>query len=312
MKKNQLAITGLLLAGSLMIRPAEKVVHAQHSHDLPKPMGVEAFTVIRQFLDYDRGLPLDARTIEKVAFMNHIREKIVFTSNYDERVPGYLAIPEQGESPYPVVIYCHGGGGSKEWGWQANHPLGQIVQKLLSAGYCVLSLDGQHSGERLYNNDYEPAYKYIVERKWYARERNMIFQTVIDYRRGIDYLSSRSEIDLNRIAVDGFSFGSIVAYILTAVDPRVKVASLSGLPVGRKSYNWDSPLIRKFNFIEGITEQPLLLQLGKNDPNILKEDVDYFFSLLKSKNKALHWYESGHGLPQEYQEKVLEWLKQYL
>ena len=82
MKKNQLAITGLLLAGSLMIRPAEKVVHAQHSHDLPKPMGVEAFTVIRQFLDYDRGLPLDART----------DAEIMLVANLISLTPGTLSL----------------------------------------------------------------------------------------------------------------------------------------------------------------------------------------------------------------------------
>jgi dienelactone hydrolase len=290
----------------------QQATFAQADQDKPKPISDEAFSVISEFLDYDRSLPLDARIAEMVDFDNHSREKIVFTSVHNERVPGYLAVPKTGTRPFPVVLFCHGGVNSKEAGWQDENYTGQIVQRLIASGYAVLSLDAQHSGERLYKNDFEQAYKYIVERHWYKRERDMIFQTVIDWRRAMDYLSARPEIDIDRIGVDGFSFGSVVAYILSSVDERIKVVSLSGLPVGRNSYNWESRILRKYNYLNGIDNQPIILQLGLNDNNVLREDVEYFFGLLKSKKKELLWYESGHGLPPQYQSRILEWFEKHL
>jgi predicted esterase len=305
----RLALPLFSLLAALFLQP---VAHARAEQDLPATISNEAFSMISEFLDYDRSLPLDVRIAESLELDDHSREKIVFTSVHDERVPGYLAIPSAGARPFPVVLFCHGGGGSKEGGWQENNYTGQIVRKLIASGYAVLALDAQHSGERLHNNDYEQAYKYIVERHWYKRERDMIFQTVIDWRRAIDYLSTRPEIDTERIGVDGFSFGSIVGYILSSVDDRVGVASLSGLPVGRRSYNWESRILRKHNYLNGIDGQAVLLQLGLDDNNILKEDAEQFFGLLESERKELIWYDSGHALPLEYQTRTLEWFEKHL
>ena len=56
----------------------------------------------------------------------------------------------------------------------------------------------------------------------------------------------------------------------------------------------------------------MILQLGLNDGNILKADVEYFFDLIKSPEKKLLWYESGHVLPVEYQARVLEWFEKHV
>ncbi|MFC1784384.1 alpha/beta hydrolase family protein [Candidatus Neomarinimicrobiota bacterium] len=284
---------------------------SQSNSDILVPFSKEEFSIIKYMLDYDVSIPHNVRIVDSYDFENHTREKIVFTSIHDERVPGYLAIPNNASKPLPLVIFCHGGGGSKDWGWQNNNYTGQIVQKFIAKGYAVLSLDAQHSGERLYNNDFELAYKYIVDKQWYNRERDMIFQTVIDYRRALDYLSTRSEIDINRVGVDGFSFGSVVALILSSVEKRIKIISLSGLPIGRNSYNWDYRILRKYNYIHGIS-QPLILQLGLDDSNLIKEDVEYFFDLIKSSEKKIQWYDSGHTLPIEYQDKVINWFNPLL
>ena len=64
-----------------------------------KPMGKEAFQVLTQFFQYDRGIPLDAAIVGTVEDSTYIREKIVFTGVHDSRVPGYLAIPTTGTPP---------------------------------------------------------------------------------------------------------------------------------------------------------------------------------------------------------------------
>lgn len=50
----------------------------------------------------------------------------------------------------------------------------------------------------------------------------MVVQSTLEYRRALDYLETRKEIDSERIGAIGYSLGSVVTFILTAIDERVK------------------------------------------------------------------------------------------
>jgi cephalosporin-C deacetylase-like acetyl esterase len=52
----------------------------------------------------------------------------------------------------------------------------------------------------------------------------MVVDTVISYRRGMDYLATRADIDTSRIGLIEGSFGAHVGFLLTAMDHRVKAA----------------------------------------------------------------------------------------
>ena len=41
-------------------------------------VGIEGFSVMRQFFDYDKNIPLNAETIERLEKPGYVREKIVF------------------------------------------------------------------------------------------------------------------------------------------------------------------------------------------------------------------------------------------
>ncbi|MCP4726889.1 MAG: alpha/beta fold hydrolase, partial [bacterium] len=185
-------------------------------------MSDEAFQVLREFYEYDREIPLDARIVMSQELKSCIREKIVFTSIRNERVPGYLAIPKTGEKPYPVVIACHGGYGSKDNFWDAINRH-NFLEPMLSAGYAVLILDAVYHGDRISGNDYDDLHKILNEGLKYTFS-DLIIHTAIDHRRAIDYLSTRSDIDIERIGVFGHSMGGIMTFLLTAMDDRIKVA----------------------------------------------------------------------------------------
>jgi cephalosporin-C deacetylase-like acetyl esterase len=142
------------------------------------PIGSEAFEVMRQFFDYDKGIPLEASVVERTDGDEYVREKIVFRGPRDSRVPGYLAIPKKGASPYPCVLQLHGIGSSKEswWSDESFSSGGKLTKELLNAGFAVLSLDAEYHGERLANNDFESPEVFTFQRGWLLRTRDMTLQ----------------------------------------------------------------------------------------------------------------------------------------
>src|SRR5207302_7044524 len=109
-------------------------------------------------------------------------------------------------------------------------------------GYAILAIDAQYHGDRKPKETIE-----IFGRNVYS-SRDMIVQTVVDLRRGIDYLQTRSDIDPARIGYVGFSMGGILGSVVAGVDTRIqapvlalaggdfaRIASASALPSAKKA-----------------------------------------------------------------------------
>lgn len=62
----------------------------------------------------------------------------------------------------------------------------------------MLALDAQYHGERSLFNDFESTFTMVFQKQWINRLREMVVQTIVDYRRAIDYLETRKEIDPDR------------------------------------------------------------------------------------------------------------------
>ena len=285
-----------------------------------KPMGKEAFQVLTQFFQYDRGIPLDATIVQTVEDSTYIREKIVFTGVHDSRVPGYLAIPKTGSPPYPCVLLMLGGvaAGKAAWWersvWMGEGPYsdGWITQGLLAAGYAVLALDAQYYGERIMGNDYRSLTGDILRRNWGSRGRETIVQSTVEYRRAIDYLTTRPEIDTTRIGATGYSLGGMMTFYLTAVEPRIKVA----FPCITAQNIYDIPgieVLAPWHYVRAVGDRPLLMLMSGNDPFYLVEDAQRLFKLIKGSTKDLQFYDvEGHHLPEEHIPVSIEWFKKYL
>ncbi len=188
-------------------------------------IGEEAYQAILQFYQYDKDIPLDSAVVEKVDRKEYMREKIVFRGANDYRVPGYLAIPKAGKSPFPCVLQVHGMTLSKSDFWldDSYHRGNLLTKNLLAEGIAVLALDAQYHGERSLFNDFESTAIMLFQQKRINRLREMVVQTIVDYRRAIDYLETRKEINPNRIGVIGNSLGGSMSFVLAGVDSRIKV-----------------------------------------------------------------------------------------
>lgn len=278
----------------------------------------EAFQAVLQFYQYDKDIPLDAAVVETMDQEEYVREKIVFRGANDYRVPGYLAIPKKGTPPYPCVLQIHGMTLSKEdfWGSDSYHKGHLLTPALLDAGFAVLALDAQYHGERIIFNDFQTTLTMLFRKQWINRLREMVVQTVVDYRRAIDYLETREEIDPERIGVIGYSLGGAMAFVLTGVDQRIKVTTAcvtAYLMRERWSDQHNISAIAPTNFVRTIQGRPTQMLMGRDDAgNCTVEEARALYNLIEGKSKEIVFYDCGHRLPEEHVFKALKWLKSHI
>jgi fermentation-respiration switch protein FrsA (DUF1100 family) len=135
-----------------------------------------------------------------------VSEDVEFRSG-GETVRGDLYLPA-GDGPFPVIVMAGGWCYVKEL--RQPHYAGEFVER----GFAALVFDYRNVGA----SDGVP------------RQHLDPWQQIDDYRNAITYLSSRPDIDADRIGAWGISYSGGHVLILGAIDPRVK-AIVSNVPV---------------------------------------------------------------------------------
>ena len=279
----------------------------------PTALGPEALQAVKAFYDYDPRIPLDARIVERVDGGKTVREKVTFRGVRGFWAPGYLEVPTDGDAPHPCVLLLHGWSWSKECWYEDDNDVhgGELRRALLEAGFAIFALDAQIHGDRIAENDY--AVVNIWPGEGETQQRNFFTlaeiceQTVRDYRRGLDYLETRPEVDMERIGAFGYSMGAWQVVPLSACEPRVRVSVAAALPTERPQYDPIAPR----NYAAGIA-QPFLVQIGREDEMASVEGGEQVHALLSSAAKELIWYASGHLLPVAYVPDAVGWFRGHL
>jgi dienelactone hydrolase len=275
----------------------------------------EAARAVAQVYEYDASIPLEARVVEKIERDGLAREKIVFRGAQGFLVPGYLQLPAGAEGPVACVLLLHGWSGSKEAWWQDGNYIsgGDARRALAEAGFAVLALDAQCHGDRISQNDFAPVNHYLdpeasQPRKGYFTLPDIYIQTTRDYRRAIDYLATRREIDGARIGVVGYSMGGTQTYLLAGVEPRVKAAVSVAAPAEKSKWSPVAPQ----NFLRAIGERPLLAIMGRTDEMCSPEHARTRDALLAGERHELVFLDAGHKLPKDWVPQAVAWLKKHL
>ena len=222
---------------------------------------------------------------------------MVFRSTRGFMVPGYLEVPKSAEAPYPCVLLMHGWSGSKETWWQnRGYNRGDIRGELLKRGVAVFALDAQGHGDRIAENDYHPVNPHHeageMRRKNYFTLREIVVQTVIDHRRGLDYLATRDDIDMERIGLVGYSMGGFGAFALTAVEARIKATVACVAPTA-----WGTDVVlAPANYVPAIGDRPFCMLNGLHDEICLEGPGRELYALLEGPNTMLKFYDDDHIL----------------
>jgi dienelactone hydrolase len=140
---------------------------------------------------------------------------------------------------------------------------------------------------------------------------------VKDARRSIDYLETRSDIDSEKLAFAGFSWGGYQANVIPAVEDRLKVnlAVLGGFSVTPEYLKEPFPEADLLNYAPRV-KMPTLMLNGRYDLIIPYEtNAKPMFDFLGTpdEDKVQIVYETDHSFPRnEMIRECLDFLDRYL
>ncbi len=166
-----------------------------------------------------------------------------------------------------------------------------------------------------------PIYKSTYERgddlkSDYPSKTNFWKEHVImwakDLSRSIDYLETRDDIDTDKLAYYGVSWGGAMGAIMPAVEKRIKV---SVLLVAGLLFQRSLPEVEQVHFLPRIDTAVLMLN-GKYDFFFPYETSQLPFHQLlgtPKEDKKLFTYKGGHSVPRtQVVKETLVWLDRYL
>jgi formylglycine-generating enzyme required for sulfatase activity/dienelactone hydrolase/predicted Ser/Thr protein kinase len=263
------------------------------------PVSAELQAVYRRLYDYDRT-PLDSRLESVEDNSPHWRkEKVNYAAAYgNERIPAYLFLPKNAKPPYQTVVFFPSAY-ARQVPSSASLDL-VIFEFMVRSGRAVLY----------------PVYQGTFERRGGAQPgrsgaRDMNIQWGKDFRRSVDYLETRPDIDMSRLGYYSLSLGATFGPIAVAIEPRIKAAVFAAAGL-----RYDVlPEINTANFAPQV-RIPVLVINGKDDFGAAPAERQRFVDLLGTPAhlKKLVVFEGGHvphDIKSQFRE-ALDWFDTHL
>jgi uncharacterized protein len=251
---------------------------------------------------YDRARPLRPVAGDLKRRNGVSVERVTYTAADGEHVPALLALP-RGEHPKGCLIYQGGAGTKKE---QAT-PVWPFAATL---GLATFTIDTRYTGDRATKRD--PLRRVLQDPD---RVAAMLRETVIDLRRGIDYLEARPECRRN-IGYLGISEGGLIGAMLAGDDHRIHAAVLASVGATFREgmlYSGDLLLpgisarpqemelaIRKLRpfdaarWVAKISPRPVMLVNGRRDPRVPVVDALNLAAAAREP-KSVVFHHGGHA-----------------
>ena len=231
-------------------------------------------------------------------------EKISFNAVYgDEKVIAYLYLPENVKPPYQTLIFFPGIGAFEEKDLVRSTETNWLTDYLVKSGHAVMCPVYAGTFDRI---------GIPVTNDWSGHQfTEWVIKWVKDFKRSVDYLETRPDIDKTKLGYYGFSWGGLMGGIIPAVEDRLKVNILivGGFTSGTL------PEVDQVNYLPRI-KIPTLMLNGRYDFNFpYDKAVLPFYNLLgtPARDKRLVVYETDHYVPKnEMIKEVLNWCDRYL
>ena len=177
--------------------------------------------------DMPEKTPLQPQITGKIRCEGYTVEKILFQSLPGIYVTGYLYLPDDPRfrAPYPGLLLVNG---HSDLGKLHDRYCDMAVMAVKS-GFAVFTPDPYSQGERVQRSAKYPWKECAVEhaslgaRSWLVGWNFARFR-IWDAVRSIDYMETRPELDLSKLAVVGCSGGGTMSTYMQAFDDRIKVA----------------------------------------------------------------------------------------
>jgi formylglycine-generating enzyme required for sulfatase activity/dienelactone hydrolase len=278
------------------------------------PLPDDEFQIYEELYEYDRT-NLNA-VVESVEDHSPIwrKEKITFDAAYGgESVTAYLFLPKAVEPPYQTVVYWPGDGATREESFH-DLPERDYTEFVITNGRALLF--------PVYKGTYDRPVPLGLETSIASAARSPMahrdwaIQMSKDLRRSVDYLETRKDIDEEKMAYYGFSWGAFWGPVMLALEDRFKAAVF----VVGGFYVWGElpPAMDPAIFAPRV-KTPILMVNGKEDfffPVRTSQIPMYKLLGTADENKEHKLYPGGHGLfrlfSKQIRRDVLVWLDRYL
>ena len=269
------------------------------AEELPFPKLVE-------FFDYDRSTAADIETSPDETIEGVVIEKYSFASPDGGRVPGLLIRPAV-SARGPLILYGH-------W-MMPGSPLRNHQEfrdeaiVMARAGAVCLLLDGP-----LVRGEIPE-----ITDPMKGQGPKAQLQMAREWRRAIDLLVERDDVDPERIAYVGHSFNAGVGAMLSAVEKRIESFALMAGQYSLREYVFDTknpelvadlkkrgdawiaeyfnkfPWVDAVNFVERSAPAAVFLQFGRRDKPIPARIARIGFAHFQQP-KRMAFYAAGHEL----------------
>ncbi len=271
------------------------------------PVSDSIFQVYKDQFSYDKK-DLNARVeaIDETA-RDWVKEKITFDlAHENDRMIAYLFLPKNSPPPYQTVIYFPGASARYQ---TSSQELEKFVW--FEVDLSFLLQNGRAVLFPIYKGTFErgaPEYAKVPHDSRLYTE--YLIQTIKELRQCIDYLETRRDIDINKIAYLGFSWGAALGAIIPAVEERLKVSIIKIGGLTRQM----RPEISNINYVTRV-KIPTLMFSGKYDMTFRYETrAKPMFDLLGAPDEDKRWrvYDTDHFVPRnEFIKETLAWLDKY-
>lgn len=283
-------------------------VHADSCTGARPVFGV-ATAADRDLFRYDVDAPLNLqRTVEST--INGVEvSSISFSSPGGGLVSGMMWDPVTRSSPRPGMVLMHGLPGTAR-------DMSGIAQSYARYGAVVVAIDAP------WNRRAAPPYLTFTD-----QDRVEQILVIKDLQRAVDVLRARPNVDDDRIAFVGFSWGGATGALFVGIERRLAAAALvvghggqvshATGPEGFKHIS-NLPCVRRVAWIRamapiepirfvGHANVPLLLQNGTSDEFIPTADAAELHAAAPQP-KEVRWYSAGHNLNPQARDDRHDWL----
>jgi len=252
---------------------------------------------------YDRR-PLAPEVIEIVETDDWTREKIRFAGFEGDSILAYLFLPKRGAEPFQTMVFVPGAGSfftetvaeNAEWLLGPNIKAGRALMAVVMKG--------------MLEREWGPGY--VVPEPSSVRFRDLMVRHATELRLGLDYLETRPEVDMDKLAYVGQSWGAGSRLLFAALDERFKSVVFIGGGID-ETLHPTVPEASNINFAPYISVPKLLLN-GRQD-----EEHGYYtralplWNLLREPKKLVLVEGAGHIPPVEARVPAINaWLDETL
>jgi formylglycine-generating enzyme required for sulfatase activity/dienelactone hydrolase len=271
-----------------------------------EPVSDEVFGAYRQIYAYD-DTPLNARVVATDTTDLWIRERVELDAGYGgERLTTFLFLPRGHAGPYQTVVFFPGS---------------NVIYRRSSADLDIPYLEFLVRGGRAV---VFPIFKGTFERETELRSdiqdesngyRDHVIAWTKDLRRSIDYLATRDDIAVDRLAYLGISWGGAVAPIMTALEERIRTVVIW---VGGLLMQDVQPVADPFHFLPRVNQPTLMLSARWDSFYPLETAQRPFFDNLgvSEEDRKMVVVDASHGILSYERnlvvQETLDWLDRYL